>query len=133
MRSGILSESLGLYKLRRRLRLRRKQRLVVWADVRVSGLEGKMGSKLLLLVLVVLLVVLLLLELLLVLLVLVVVGGLELRVVVEGKMVSWRLLLLLLRWLLLLWWLRLWLRLLWVRAEEEVDLVSDEASLVRKV
>jgi hypothetical protein len=68
----------------------------------VRGLEGKMGRELLLLVLVV--------------------GGWELWVVVEGKMVFWRRV----RWLWLRWCLS-------VRAEEEVDLVLYEASFVGKV
>ena len=66
----------------------------------VRGLEGKMGRELLVLV----------------------VGGWELWVVVEGKMVFWRRV----RWLWLRWCL-------WVKAEEEVDLVSYEANFVGEV
>jgi hypothetical protein len=73
----------------------------------VRRLEGKMGRELLVLKL---------------LLVVLVVGGWELWVVVEGKMVFWRRV----RWLWLRWCL-------WVRAEEEVDLVSYEASFVGEV
>jgi hypothetical protein len=88
-------------------------KLSVWvANVNVRGLEGKMGRELLVLKLLLLLVVL----------VVWVVGGWELWVVVEGKMVFWRRV----RWLWLRWCL-------WVRAEEEVDLVSYEASFVGEV